>query len=619
MSDEQKTYKDTPRHPLERERIAELRALEVLDTAREERFDRITRMAASICDAPIVLLTLVDEERVWFKSRVGTEAEETSRNGAFCSQAILSPDPVFLVPDTRLDLRFKGHPQVTRDGGFRFYMATVLKGVSGLPLGALCVLDFKPRELSAEVVEQIKLLGEMASDELLRNSRSQSAHRDKEADRQVDTLTGLPAQAQFLDRLQVSIRDGESPSVAVVDLDDFSAVNRVLGHAAGDVILALAAGRLLGAAPSGATVARGQADEVLVMVPDPSCCCEALHMEDLQEVFQHGFEVDGAGHHITATMGAAASREHGDTAHDLLERARQARREARNRRLHLFIFDSPQEEALAERFLLGNELHRALKDGRQLRMVYQPKVRLGDGQLIGSEALMRWVNPRLGNVSPGRFVPVAEDIGLTPELGWFALNSTCESMRRWIDLGLNPPPVAVNLSAEDFDTVDFVPRLLRLLDQYKIPPSLLELEITERVIIRDPGSSARTIEALYEAGIKVGIDDFGTGYSSLSWLAELPVRALKIDRSFVTRVGERESAATLLGAIVDLAMNLGLESVAEGVETAEELAFVRARGCDTAQGYYFSRPLETEDYIEMLDTGDSWIQLVRPGYVSMVA
>ena len=619
MQDDLNEPWEAPRHPLERERLAELEALAVLDTAREERFDRITRMAASICDAPLVVLSLVDEERVWFKSRIGVEIEETPRNEAFCAQAIVEPSPLMVVRDTLEDPRFQQHPQVTRPAGIRFYMAAVLRGAGGLPLGALCVMDFVPHDPEPEILEQLQLLGEIASEELLRNSRTRSERRDRNAARQVDELTGLPTVAYFLDRLASAISEDESPAVAVIDLDDFSAVNRVLGHEGGDLILAQAAGRIMGAAPAGATVARGQADEVLVMISDPAGCCEALQLALLHEVFQHGFEVDGTGHHVTATVGAASCRERDDTAVDLLERARQARREARNRRVNSFIFDSPQEEALAERFLLGSELHRALKDGTQLRMVYQPKVRLGDGQLVGSEALMRWVNPRLGVVSPGRFVPVAEDIGLSPKLGWFALNSTCKALHDWVEMGLNPAPVAVNLSAEDFDAPDFVTNILRMLDKYKLPPSLLELEITERVLIRDPGSSARTIQALFESGIKVGIDDFGTGYSSLSWLAELPVSALKIDRSFVTRVGERESAATLLGAIVDLAMNLGLETVAEGVETADELAFVRARGCDTAQGWYFARPMEADDYAALLDSSKSWIQLVRPGYIPVAA
>ncbi|MHB9103295.1 MAG: putative bifunctional diguanylate cyclase/phosphodiesterase [Sulfuricella sp.] len=244
---------------------------------------------------------------------------------------------------------------------------------------------------------------------------------------------------------------------------------------------------------------------------------------------------------------------------------------------------------------LENALHHALERD-QLRLHYQPQVSLEDGRIIGAEALLRWRHPELGQVSPAEFIPIAEDSGQIMQIGEWVLRSAVSQLKNWIDDGLAPMTVAVNLSALQFRHPSLPELIAQILDEVKLPPRYLELELTEGVAMDDPLAAIAVMDVLHERGIRMSIDDFGTGYSSLSYLKRFQVYKLKIDQSFVRDITEDPDDKAIVGAIISLANSLGMQTIAEGVETEEQLAFLREKGCNEVQGYYFSKPLPAEEF-----------------------
>jgi EAL domain-containing protein (putative c-di-GMP-specific phosphodiesterase class I) len=264
-------------------------------------------------------------------------------------------------------------------------------------------------------------------------------------------------------------------------------------------------------------------------------------------------------------------------------------------RNHFCFFTQQMQADSARTLQLVNAMHHALERG-EFSLHYQPQVSLQDGCMVGAEALLRWRHPELGVLSPAEFIPIAEDSGQIVVIGEWVLRAAVTQLKRWIDAGMQPMVVAVNLSAVQFRHPDLLAMVTQILDEVGLPPQYLELELTEAMAMDNPLAAIAQMNQLHDRGIRMSIDDFGTGYSSLSYLKKFNVSKLKIDQSFVRDIGEDPDDKAIVTAIINLASSLGLKTIAEGVETVNQLAFLRLQGCDEVQGYYFSQPLSVADF-----------------------
>jgi diguanylate cyclase (GGDEF)-like protein/PAS domain S-box-containing protein len=418
-----------------------------------------------------------------------------------------------------------------------------------------------------------------------------------------DDLTGLPNRTLLSDRLEQALarveRDaGRAVAVMFVDLDHFKLVNDSWGHASGDALLRQVAQRIQGAVRPGDTVARFGGDEFVLV-------CEVDGRDEAEQVARRvvgslteRFDVDGQTMYAGASVGIAVSPP--SSAGELLRFADVAMYDAKNRgRGRVQMFDMALAERSAERLLLGNDLRDALEQGA-LDMHYQPIVDLGTGAVISVEALARWRHPERGLVSPAQFVGIAEAAGMGPALDRWALARGARDITALRERLTTPLRVAVNVSAANLADPTLERNLLSTLTALDVPRDVLVLEITESALMEQPEQARETIRRLAERGIGTAIDDFGTGYSSLAYLNQLPVQTLKIDRSFVAGLTEDEDAFAIVAAIVDLARILGVRTVAEGVETREQLGLLQRLGCWAGQGYLWSRPLPLDDTIAVI-------------------
>jgi len=412
-----------------------------------------------------------------------------------------------------------------------------------------------------------------------------------------DALTGLPNRVLFRDRIQQAVRAAERRNgglaVMIMDLDHFKEVNDTLGHHHGDVLLQEVAERLKTTLRTADTVARLGGDEYGILLPDVTGAEDAQAVaEVLQSALREPFVVDGLTLEMGGSIGIACHPDHGDHVEVLIQRADIAMYSAKEGGRGFSLYEPQQDHYSPRRLSLAGELRSALESG-ELELHYQPKADVISGRIVGVEALVRWNHPRHGLLGPEEFVPIAEQTGLIVPLTRWVLAAAMRQCRAWQEQGYELS-VAVNLSARSFlDTalaVD-IPQLLKL---HGIEPALLELEVTESTIMLDPARATATLERLSELGLRLSIDDFGTGYSSLANLKRLPVDMIKIDKSFVLEMATEHSDAAIVRSTIELAHNLGLQVIAEGVEDRQIWEELARLGCDFAQGYYLSRPLPAE-------------------------
>ncbi len=413
-----------------------------------------------------------------------------------------------------------------------------------------------------------------------------------------DALTGLPNRTLVLDRLTYAVarnhRTDRSIAVLFLDLDGFKVVNDGMGHTVGDQLLVAVARRLAGCLRPGDTIARWGGDEFTVLLDDVTDPGQAQHIADrILEALVPAFVLDARTIVTTPSIGIAVStgaKVHPD---DLLRAADLAMYHAKARgKAQYQVFDASMRVDLMERLELEAGLRHALERG-ELEVYYQPKVALKSGEVTGFEALVRWNHPAHGMVSPAQFILLAEETGLILPIGQWVLEQACHQAKRWHAEAPPHPPLSVhvNLSARQFQNPDLVAEVAQVLRATGMTPQALILEITETVVMDDGASSSATLRELKALGVQLAIDDFGTGYSSLSYLRRFPVDVLKIDKAFVDGLGHDSEATAIVQAVITLAHTLGMSVVAEGIETAVQVAHLNALGCDAGQGYYFAKPL----------------------------
>ncbi|WP_310634336.1 EAL domain-containing protein [Paraburkholderia sp.] len=426
-----------------------------------------------------------------------------------------------------------------------------------------------------------------------------------------DSLTLLPNRNLLRDRLQQALvsaqRHQRGVAVVFIDLDGFKNVNDSLGHSVGDRLLGVVAERLTRCTRTSDTVARHGGDEFVIVLTDTIDEKSLINwMERARAMISEPVLIDGTELYVGCSMGASVYPQDGTDAEALLKKADVAMYRAKELGRNTFQFYQPEMNAAAgARMDLERRLRRALRDGEFL-LHYQPQVEIGSGRIVGMEALVRWLDPEAGLISPAKFIPIAEESGLIGPLSDWVLREACRQNRAWQDAGLPHVRVSVNLSAKTFHQRDIAELVKGVLDETGLEPCWLELELTESTLMRNAEEAVSMLNALHEQGVGIAIDDFGTGYSSLSYLKRLPVDRLKIDRSFVSDIGTSGDDETITAAIIALAHELRLQVIAEGVETSQQFAFLRERACDELQGYFFAPPLPGPEVAALLGASASY-------------
>jgi diguanylate cyclase (GGDEF)-like protein/PAS domain S-box-containing protein len=413
-----------------------------------------------------------------------------------------------------------------------------------------------------------------------------------------DALTGLPNRTLLDDRVTQAIakaaREQQSVAVMFLDLDHFKNVNDTLGHRVGDLLLIEVGQRLREAVRESDTVARVGGDEFVMLLPEVTADGAARIATKLLHALAEPLRVDGHDLSITPSIGVALYPDDGVDFATLYQRSDTAMYRAKEEGRNEMRFFTREMQQSAERVhRLETALHQALAKG-QFFLQYQPQLSMDGRELRGVEALLRWRHPEWGLVPPGEFIPVAEANGLILPLGAWVLREATRQLRAWMDAGMAPIVVAVNLSAAQFRQPQLPQMVTEVLRASEVPPECLELELTESVAMLRPEQAMATMAQLHERGIRLSIDDFGTGYSSLSLLKKFSVYKLKIDQSFVRDIATDADDRAIVSAIVQMAHSLGFVTIAEGVETPGQRDFLQAQGCDEVQGYLFSRPIDAD-------------------------
>jgi diguanylate cyclase (GGDEF)-like protein/PAS domain S-box-containing protein len=427
---------------------------------------------------------------------------------------------------------------------------------------------------------------------------------------QHDFLTGLPNRMLFNDRLRQAIalapRRMKKVAVLFLDLDGFKHINDSLGHPIGDKLLQSIAKCLVACVRTSDTVSRQGGDEFVVLLyeieqPEDAAITARRMLRAVAEV--HCIDLHDL--HVTTSIGLSVYPDDGLDAETLIKNADTAMYQAKENGRQGYQFFKPAMNVRAvERQFIEESLRTALERS-EFALHYQPKVNLRTGEITGAEALIRWTHPTRGAISPAQFIPVAEDSGLILPIGNWVLREACRQTRAWVDAGLPLTNIAVNISAMMFRDENFLDGVFEILEETRLDPRFLELELTESVLMKRAESAESILKTLRARGTRVAIDDFGTGYSSLSYLRKFPVDALKIDQSFIRKITAAPDDAAIVTAIISLGQSLNLRVIAEGVETQGELAFLQAHHCEEAQGYYFSRPVPVQQFAALLKSGVS--------------
>ena len=431
---------------------------------------------------------------------------------------------------------------------------------------------------------------------------NRSAQEELLQSAQTDSLTGLPNRARLLEHIHATLREswrGEAhPTLFFIDIDRFKNINDSLGHAAGDQVLRTIADRLRRAVPARAIVARIAGDEYVVLDPASPSLIEAMSLADvLLSEFREPLQLAQGDVFVTASIGVARMNPQSHHSADLLLRHAdtamyQAKDAGRN---CVALFDESIHERVAHRLAIETALFRAL-DRHELRMFHQPILEMSTGEVVGFEALMRWRQSDGTIVSPAEFIPIAEETGTIIALGAWALLEALNQLREWIDEGVCSPTasMSVNVSPRQLAEPNFPSIVNEALQRSKVSPHLLWLEVTEGIMISEPELALATLRRLRSLGVRVALDDFGTGYSSLSLLQKFPLQRIKIDRAFVSGVADNANDRSLVRTIIAMGSSLGLDMVAEGVETVQQLQVLSELGCDKAQGYLISHPIPAD-------------------------
>jgi diguanylate cyclase (GGDEF)-like protein/PAS domain S-box-containing protein len=422
-----------------------------------------------------------------------------------------------------------------------------------------------------------------------------------------DALTGLPNRLLFIDRLTLAVADaqrlGLMAAVMFMDLDRFKLINDTLGHTIGDMLLKSIGERLLEVVRDRDTVCRLGGDEFTIILENIECMEDAIVVaQQILDSFKEPCLIEGHELFITPSIGIALYPDDGTEIEPLVRNADTEMYRAKETGNTYQLYTKAMNSQAFERLNLENDLRKAL-DRSEFVVYYQPQMNISGGEIIGMEALVRWQHHSRGLIPPIEFIPLAEETGLIVPIGEWVLRTACEQSKKWIDMGFPPMRLAVNLSARQFQQKNLVQSVAQILEDIGLLATYLELEITESIAMHDVEHAIITLEQLKDLGVQISIDDFGTGYSSLNYLKKFPIQTLKIDKSFVHDITNDPDDGAIAASVILMAHSLKLNVIAEGVETREQLSFLRERFCDEFQGFLFSGPITAAEFEQLLIKG----------------
>lgn len=590
----------------EQARLEELYRLGILDTGAEERFDRITQLVADLFEVPTAFISFIDRNRQWIKSACNPPFVETPRDVAFCAHALVQSD-MLIIRDATQDPRFAHNPLVVGPPHIRFYAGAVLRGPGGHALGTLCLVDQTPRNLSEPERKRLLTIAHLVEQELRYEFRFKEIRRQAYRSAHYDAVTALPNANLLLDRVDQAItlarRSACQLLVAVVELPRLSETLTVIDKALGEQLLRACGAQLVLTLNPACTVARWRGESFAVLLPTVTHAHEAAaFLRLVRTAFREPIAVCQQTFQFEVLCGAAMYPDAGLDGETLMAAAQTMVRHSQQTPHAPFTFYTPEAgQRMKRRLGLEARLRATLAQGA-LDVVYQPIVNIDSGAPSAVEVLARWHDPVLGIVPTEEFIGLAEQSSLIVDIDRFVLERAVRDMAHWDAQTLSLPTVSVNISGRTLLQDDLPQWLQRATAGSRLAPNRIMLEITENFLLADMAVARRNIEGARALGFRFAIDDFGTGFSAFNYLTKLTVDEIKLDRVFIKEMIHRKFDASIARSIIAMTHDLGLPLVAEGVETYEQVVYLRAYNCKEAQGYYFSRPLTSEHLLIALQS-----------------
>ena len=568
---------------LENDRLAALHLSGLLETQASEEFDQFTRLAADLFQVPTVLISLVDRDRQKFLARVGFDADMTPRESSICAYAMRQPK-ILEVHDLTRDQRFRDNALVTGSPFMRFYAGVPLRLPSGFILGALCIIDVKPRVLTPAEREQLFMLARMVEDQI---ALRQSVGRR-------DAVSGLVNRQQMSADLQDLIDAAQSPPqmlvlIDILDLKRAQEMAQAVGVSATESLICNIAFALTQALAGECVLYHVGVTRFAFWHDDDKC---QRVVERVIRALEKPMLAAGVSILLRPHIGLAPFECAASSAGDVLRQAITALNMAREANTRCATYDAQQDDGLRRRYRLAVDIQRAFEND-ELRLVFQPRVAVKSGTIRSVEALLRWQHGLLGEISPAEFIPIVERTALMRKLTLWVIERAIRELKAWHEQ-FPALRLSINLSPRDFDDDDLVPAIMACCRQYRLDPGFLEFEVTEGEWLQRDTRVLAQMRALTDAGATLAIDDFGAGYSNFAYLNELPASILKIDQTLVRDIDRNHRHAILVRGILSIARRLGYTTVVEGVENAATAASIAAWKCDEAQGYFFARPMGAE-------------------------
>lgn len=586
----QAPYPPLPLNELNRQRLIDAHPC-LIEGNSDSFLDEVVKIAALYFNTPICLITILDRKRQWFRARIGTDLQETPRADSFCAYSVAIGESVE-VCDAQQDERFRCNPLVTGEPGIRYYAGVPLVLEGGLVLGNLCVIDTQPRPpMSAADMAMLQQIGRLA---VTRLDEMRTAAF-------IDGTTGLYNHAKLDEDISEAIDKGDSPLAVAIELVSPAQLNDMLKSLGFQFLTDFT----LSVKNTLRSLLPASWELYKISALRFACAVPGDQLEQAKAVFATLIEAFGKPIHcqelpVLPQIGIGVLRlEPSAVPEDWMRLIVCAADEARISGQGWAYYDEQMDAAQQRSNRLLNDLADAVRADDQLRLVYQPRVDLHTGVCLSVEALLRWTHPTLGEISPAEFIPLAEKTPLIHAVSFWVVNSAISQIEAWRREGVDLK-VAINVSAEDLNNDHLTDEIVRLLARNELNGSCLEVEFTESALVGDFSVVITQIERLKAMGVEIAIDDFGSGYSNWSYLRDIPADTVKLDRSFMDDLQPGKKDWNIVRALISLAKELGQRVVAEGIETEHTLRVIRDWGCQEAQGFYISRPLEAADLLAWL-------------------
>lgn len=590
----------------ETSRLFALYSLRILGTDPEPAYDIIAGLARQIYKVPFAGISFVDQSEVWLKTTNTSGLVAGTRAFSICGHGILT-DEATIINDTTKDERFLNNPYLSGEqtelAGIRAYCGIPIHSPTGHRVGMLCLADTVPRNFSDAELQPLKTIAALVESLLVNRSNVMEAVY-------LDALTGLPANIALTDQLSLALSraataaagDQRGVSLLKINLDNFRFLNSGFGRSVGDRVIRMMAERLRALIGDRCMLFKEAGDNFYVLCEGANDADIADLAQDIKARIAEPFLESGEPLELTASIGIVHTVKGGISASELMTMAQFALHDAKKRgRDVVSIYEQPADDSRLQQFEIYSDLKKALSN-QELELYYQPTIQVDTGRILAMEALLRWKHPRLGLMYPADFIELAETTGLIVQIGEWVVQEACLQAQNWRRDGLEAFVVSVNASAVQFERGDLCSVIDDALKLSGLPPHYLEIELTESILVSENNISREIIEVLNQMGVRLAIDDFGTGYSNLSYLRKIAFDKIKIDQSFIRQMGESKESFVFVKVIKQLADSMGIEVVAEGVETEAQLAILREVGIGEVQGYLFARPAPW-DIKQLIDVG----------------